>query len=165
MNRHFHLTLLTALCAFAPVAGNAAPSGAAPSETAAALRDSCLGLSEKNEMTAAIADCDRAIALEPGNSIGYYTRGKILLFANHLDRAIADFDRTLAMKPKSAGAFTLRGMAYYRKGDYDHAIADYKEAIRLWPDVRWAKSLLVDAEKAKAVRAAKQKTRKTSPPH
>lgn len=124
---------------------------------AGALRIRCQLLLEKSEYGSAIGDCNRAIALEPGNSEAYYARAKAYLDKKDFGRAIADFDRTIRLKPDSAGAFTLRGMAYAGKGDYDRAIADYTQALKLKPDLGMAQSLLDEARDAKAKLAGGQK--------
>lgn len=122
-----------------------------------ALRARCLLLSEKDEDSAAIADCDRAVALDPQNRESFITRGKAYRNAKDFNRAVADFNRALAIKPDSAGVLTLRGLAYYEMGDYDRAIADYSAAIKLWPEVRLPKSLLAQAMEAKAKRDGNKK--------
>lgn len=155
--RHIHLLLLAAPFAIASSAGNAASLKTAPFKTAEALRTHCLLLSEKGENSAAIADCDRAVTLDPKNLESYFTRGKAYRNAKDFDRAIADFNRALAIRPASPGVLTLRGLSYYQKGDYDRAIADYTQAIKLWPNVRLPQSLLKQAKNAKAKRESGQK--------
>lgn len=124
---------------------------------AGALRIRCQLLTENFKYDAAIEDCNRAIALEPGNSEAHYARAKAYLDKKDFGRAVADFDRTIQLKPDSAGAFTLRGMAYAGKGDYDRAIADYTHALELRPGLGMAQGLLAEAKAAKANLAGGQK--------
>lgn len=120
---------------------------------AAALRSRCLLYSEDGKHRQAIADCGRAVALDPGNPESYRVRGNAWRNAGEFDPAIADFTHALALKPASPGILTLRGLAYSQKGEYDLAIADYTQALKYWPELRLAQSLLVRAKAAKANRA------------
>ena len=82
----------------------------------------------------AIADYDRAIALDPNYAAAYNNRGVARAHKGDYDSAIADYDRTIALDPNYAAAYDNRGTVKAHKGDYDGAIADYDRAIALDPD-------------------------------
>jgi len=98
---------------------------------------------------AALADCNRALALPPpgdtltdGNSTTadenradyFQQRGKVYIDRGEYDRAIADLDQAIRLVPDDRTYFYDRASAYYRKKDYDNAVADFSMALRLKPD-------------------------------
>jgi tetratricopeptide (TPR) repeat protein len=87
----------------------------------------------KGEYDKAIADCDKAIRLDPQFAEAYFSRGTAYLQKRENDSAIVDFDHTIQLDPKDARAFLNRGTAYFRKRDYDKAISDADRAIQLNP--------------------------------
>jgi tetratricopeptide (TPR) repeat protein len=132
-------------------------AGREPKESLAeALQIRCQMLNQKGERDAAIADCDRAIALKPDYGDAYFRRATAYLNKGDNDRAIADYSRTIELKPDSVGALSLRGMVYARKGDYDRAIEDYTRVLQLNPGFGIAVSGLAEAKAAKARRAGGQ---------
>ena len=82
---------------------------------------------------AAIADYDRAIALNPKNYLAYINRGNFKFDTGDKDAAIADYDRAIALNPKYALAYYNRGNTKLSIGQKDAAIADYNRAIALNP--------------------------------
>jgi tetratricopeptide (TPR) repeat protein len=87
----------------------------------------------KGEYDKAIADCDKAIQLDPQFSDAYTTRGTSFLEKRFYEKAIADFDQGIRLNPKNALAYINRGMAYLQKLEFDKAIADCDQAIELNP--------------------------------
>ena len=81
----------------------------------------------------AIADYDKAIAIEPTHAHGYLNRGSTHLEARHIELAIADFNRALQIDPGLVQAFVNRGMARLEAGLIDRAIDDFTVAIALEP--------------------------------
>ena len=90
----------------------------------------------------AVADYDKAIAIDPDNVSAYIDRGNAHL-ANHrsfeggeenYDRALADYEEAISLSPENAVAYYNRGLAFQGKDDYARAIADYDRAIELAPD-------------------------------
>ena len=84
----------------------------------------------------AIADCDRAIALDPDDPGGCNIRGmsKWRKGDNEWrkgdnDGAIADFDRAIELDPKHGMAYHIRGMIKGEQDNYQEAIADFDRAI------------------------------------
>ncbi len=87
----------------------------------------------KREVDRAIADFDKAIALNPEYVDAYVNRGNVYRRKGDFDRAIADHTKAIALNPNVAEAYYNRGLAYARKGEVDHAIVDYDKAIALNP--------------------------------
>ena len=83
----------------------------------------------------AIADFDRAIALDPEHFDAHYRRGLGYSNIGNYDKAIADFDKDIDLNPDYAGAYYERGFAYLNKDDYGAAIVDLDKAIELDADI------------------------------
>jgi serine/threonine protein kinase/lipoprotein NlpI len=80
----------------------------------------------------AVADCSKAIQLEPKYAAAWDVRG--VVYCDHLGqpaKAVADFSRAIELKPKEAKRWQNRGVAYDKLGRFDKAIADYSKAIEL----------------------------------
>ena len=82
----------------------------------------------------AIADYDRAIALNPNDAAAYDSRGVAKTHKGDYDGAIADSSRAIALDPNDAAAYYNRGIVKAHKGDYDGTIADCSRAIALDPN-------------------------------
>ncbi len=75
----------------------------------------------------AIADCSRAIALNPRSARAYQLRGDKYLNKELLDRALADFTKSAELDPLSKeNGFVYYGLYYIhmKRGLYDAALAD-----------------------------------------
>ncbi len=85
------------------------------------------------DVSRAIAEYDRAIALRPGYAAAYYARGVLYQQKGAPDVAISSFD--LAIRYGATGAAYLhRAQIYTVQQQYDRALADYGQAIALDPD-------------------------------
>ena len=87
----------------------------------------------KGDQSAAIADYDEAIRLEPRNAPALNNRGSAHSDAGESDAAIADFSAAIKLNRRFASAYFNRANAYAAKGEADRAIADYAAAIRFNP--------------------------------
>ena len=85
----------------------------------------------RGDYDGAIADCDRAIALDPDDPGGCNIRGMSKWRKGDHDDAIADFDRAIEFDPKHGMAYHIRGMIKGDQGNYDEAITDSDRAIEL----------------------------------
>lgn len=85
---------------------------------------------EKGEYDDAIADCNKAIEIDPGISYAYHLRGNAYLSTGGYDQAIEDCNKALGLNPM-AETFYTRGIAYVRKREYERAIADYSKAVEM----------------------------------
>ena len=81
----------------------------------------------------AIADYDRALAINPQYAIACYNRGNAKYELSDYKGAIADYDRALAINPQYADAYINRGVARRQLGDTKGAIADYDRALAINP--------------------------------
>jgi tetratricopeptide (TPR) repeat protein len=83
----------------------------------------------------ALADFDRAIALQPDLAEGHINRGAALLVRNDLREAIQSIDRGLALSPEQpARAYYNRAVAHEDLGEIRAAYQDYRRAAELAPD-------------------------------
>jgi tetratricopeptide (TPR) repeat protein/S1-C subfamily serine protease len=83
----------------------------------------------------AIADYDKAIAINPEYAEAYYNRGVAYGALKDYSKAIADYDKAIAINPELAEAYSNRGVAYAGLKDYSKAIADYDKAIAINPEL------------------------------
>ncbi|MFE7132436.1 tetratricopeptide repeat protein [Streptomyces sp. NPDC057638] len=86
----------------------------------------------------ALAELDRAVALDPDNADARTYRGEVHRWLGHLDEAITDFTTALGIDPDQANALAARGEAHRRADRYDEAITDLTAALELRPDDAWA---------------------------
>src|SRR6266567_2772343 len=85
------------------------------------------------DMNGAIADCTRAIDLDPKSEPAVYRRGALKLQKGDNNGAIADLTRAIELSPYTADYYNDRGLAKLRKRDNDGAIVDFTRAIELDP--------------------------------
>ena len=79
---------------------------------------------------AALADYERAIAVEPAKSVtAYLARAEYWIVRQQWDRALADCEAGVKAGAKQRG-WSLRGEAWRGKGEWDKAIADFVRARR-----------------------------------
>ena len=100
------------------------------------LNESCwLKATRSDAYEAALADCNRSLALNPSSAATLDSRGFTFLRLNRLDDAIKDFDSALRLNAEMAGSFYARGVAKRRKGDVAGSDADLGKARSLSPDI------------------------------
>ena len=94
--------------------------------------------SEQEKLIAkALADFDKAIALNPHSAIAYANRGTIYQKKGRHSNAIADCAKAIELKPDSVTYYT-RGVSYAAIEEFEKALADFASAIRLSPDYFYA---------------------------
>ena len=79
----------------------------------------------------ALAEIERASALDPLSRIIGTDYGRILYVGRHYDAAIGQLRRTLDRDPDFATARDWLGMAYLAKGEYPRGVTEVEEAVRL----------------------------------
>lgn len=103
---------------------------------AAALNNRCLTRAVIGRaFDAAMADCDRALALVPDRAEVRDTRGFLYLRMARFAEAIADYDAALAINPRHARCLHGRGYAKARMGDRAGGEADMAAARAIDPDI------------------------------
>jgi Tfp pilus assembly protein PilF len=79
------------------------------------------GYRAKSDFDQAIADLDKALALDPKSPLALTERASIHHAKGDFDRATADYNPAITAQPKSAAVFYGRGEAYRAKNDFDRA--------------------------------------------
>jgi len=89
----------------------------------------------RGQFDLALAEQDRAIALNPSDAASYDERGTVLVFMGRPAGALESFDTAAHLNPE-AGWFRLEdlGWAYYLERRYDDAVRTWTAAVRLAPD-------------------------------
>ncbi len=83
------------------------------------------------EIDKALADCNEALRLDPGNPVMLDSRGLVLLRSGDPDKAIADYNAALALRPNTAWSLYGRGLARLRKGLTKDGQADIAAATAI----------------------------------
>jgi tetratricopeptide (TPR) repeat protein len=109
------------------------PDQALPEDVASAFNRRGHAYVALGDTTHAIADFDRAIALDPKNIQAYYNRGVAYFSIRQSDRAIADLDQAIKLDPNNTYAFTNRGVVHAEAGRHALALRDFDQAISLDP--------------------------------
>lgn len=100
-----------------------------------ALNLSILGRAKavSGDYKGAIADSDKAVALDPKDVYNYLNRADVFHMAGDTDRAIADLTKAIAIDPKNGWGPLMRAGIYDELGDHQQALADYKAFYNLNP--------------------------------
>lgn len=85
------------------------------------------------DVTGAMADLDKAIALAPKSAEAYRCRALLRLGSGQIAAAVADMDKVVALAPTQAASYRNRAGVRLVAKDYKGAVADSTEAIRLDP--------------------------------
>ena len=91
------------------------------------------GLQQQGNVDGALADLDRALALDPENEEALSTRGTVHLMRQDFARARADLDAAVRLRPGSSAAWNNRGLVRMNQGDLAGSIEDFSRAIELSP--------------------------------
>lgn len=82
----------------------------------------------------ALADFDKALALDPSQDKALFGRGLALGRMGRIDDGIAALSVYITRHPDSSVAYTKRGVRYLWKGDTKSAEADLRKALDLEPN-------------------------------
>jgi tetratricopeptide (TPR) repeat protein len=111
----------------------ASPNGA---RVAPLLNDRCWERAAwGRELEAALADCSRALELDPGAPATLDSRGFVRLRLGQFKAAIDDYSEALLAKPKAAPSLFGRGLARLKIGDTARAAADLQAARAADPGI------------------------------
>ena len=85
-----------------------------------------------NRDSLALADAGSLIRLEPGNRLGYYTKGTVYMRFKMPDSALAWFNQCLEIDPNTDFALNSRGSILFNNYQkYNEALTDFNKAIQL----------------------------------
>ncbi len=93
----------------------------------------------------AIADFNKAIALDPNYADAYNNRGRAYFRQGNFTQATADFTKAIELSPNHAELYNNRGLSYTKQGNYSQAILDYSKAIEINPQLAGVYSNLRNA--------------------
>jgi Flp pilus assembly protein TadD len=94
------------------------------------------GWAGKGLFDKAVADQDKAIAVEPDHALAYNNRGNDYYRKGDMARATRDCSRSIALDPASPLPWYNRGYVYYSLREYAKAAADWRKAMELQPDYK-----------------------------
>ncbi|MEQ8695814.1 MAG: tetratricopeptide repeat protein, partial [Bauldia litoralis] len=100
---------------------------------AMAHNNRCDAYSIQRRYRLALADCDRAVRLDPRNKFAFGNRGRVQFHLGKYDQAIADLTRALRRNPGHYHYRFQRGRAYLGARRYRLAIAEYDRLIKERP--------------------------------
>ena len=89
----------------------------------------------KTDLDSAMADCNQALVLKPGDAASYYSRAFVLYQQGKYQEALGDVNSALAANPNISDAFFLRGMIKGQLGDQNGKDADITAAKAMMPRV------------------------------
>jgi tetratricopeptide (TPR) repeat protein len=84
---------------------------------------------------------DKAIELNPTESLLWYMKGRVLIELDKCDEAIEHLDKAFDLNPLYIKCLATKGIAYEKLGKYDEAMACYDEAMILDPNDSYAFAL------------------------
>ncbi|HEX7320960.1 MAG TPA: tetratricopeptide repeat protein [bacterium] len=96
------------------------------------------GLDRTDYYSKALADFNRAIAIEPNIAYFHEQRGFLYQKTHKFDEALADYNRALELDPTYAQVYNDRGIIYFNSGDLGKALADYNQALKINPKLPMA---------------------------
>jgi len=85
----------------------------------------------KGDAAGAIADCNRALQIQPRFGSAFYERGRAKVESGDLAGAMTDYDQAIALNPAESNYDTSRATLKQINGDSAGAIADAERALRL----------------------------------
>jgi len=92
-----------------------------------------LGFYAQGRFIQAIADYQKAIAINPEYANAYDNLGVVYVRQGKFAQAIKEYSRAIALNPDWAQGYNNRGAALFHQGDLTQALADYNKAIALNP--------------------------------
>ena len=87
----------------------------------------------RGDLDGAVANYDKAIALDPASWVAHINRGNALRLKTDPKGAIAEYDIALGLKPDLNAALRGRATARQMQGDLRGAVADASAALRIDP--------------------------------
>ncbi len=104
----------------------------ASSQSASSYIQSAILKSENNDTIAALQDFNKAIKLDPNNSLAYFERANFkYYFSDDVQSAILDWDTSIALDPSNPLLWKERANAKRYIQKYESAIIDIQRAIEI----------------------------------
>ncbi|HMO22404.1 MAG TPA: tetratricopeptide repeat protein [Candidatus Melainabacteria bacterium] len=85
----------------------------------------------KDDYEKAIADFDKAIALDASHADWFEKRGDAYRYSNQFEKALSDYSRAIKLEADNTMLFTARGDCYLALHQHDQAEKEYTRAIEL----------------------------------
>ena len=82
----------------------------------------------------AMADYNRAIALDSTEGEYFINRGAVFALTNNLQKALEDFNKGLTLKPDHANGFKNRSLVFQSFGQWDKAVEDITTYLNMHPE-------------------------------
>ncbi|BBM84851.1 tetratricopeptide repeat protein [Candidatus Uabimicrobium amorphum] len=86
----------------------------------------------------ALADYNKAIAIDPDNFVAYKNRGILYQDLKQYEKALADYNKAIDIDPNNFEAYNNRGLLYKHLKQYEKALADYNKTIVIDPNNSFA---------------------------
>lgn len=86
---------------------------------------------EMKEYTAALADFNRSLEMDPDWAWAFAARGRTYLNLGDCKKAIADCDMAIKYKPNYIYSYLTRGLAYEKSGDKQKARTDFEYILKI----------------------------------
>ncbi len=93
-----------------------------------------LNLTEKGEISQALAEINWVFQLESPDAQAYICKGLVYQKKGNLQQAISDFNQAIKLNPENEIAYRNRGKVRLQLKDWSGAIADFNQALTLKPD-------------------------------
>lgn len=110
-----------------------------------------LTLTKKGDADSAIAEYEKAIAIDPQNAVPYFEIGGLYRAKGDLVKAVEYYSKAVEKDPKPVIYYT-RGLVRNEALDYDGAIEDYTQAVKLDILSPGNKAILLKRASAKAAK-------------
>jgi tetratricopeptide (TPR) repeat protein len=99
------------------------------------LNNSCWLHAAKREFQAALADCNRSLAITPHRVETLDSRGFAFFQQGQYRQALSDYNAVLAMDPRHASALYMRGVIKRKSGDLAGGTSDMRQAGKINPEI------------------------------
>jgi tetratricopeptide (TPR) repeat protein len=93
----------------------------------------------KKQYDKAIAECERAVSLDPNSADNFFRLGEVLNWAGRAEEAIPYLQSAIRLNPLPPAIYFVHLAIFYRdSGQYEKAIEASKKALQLDPNNQFA---------------------------
>ena len=112
--------------------------------TPLALQVSAAMLARQGHHDEAIAEGERAVAMDPNDAEGYVALAGALNLAGKLEKALPLMERAMRLNPHYPTSYLYElGLARFGMEEFDEAAVALERAVVLNPDDRWTSRLII----------------------